>query len=90
MSEPRYRRSAAALTRTVGSEVLLASPRHDAVDVLPGTAAAVWELLNEPASAPELSRELSSLFGVGAERVAEDIAPLLEELVERGWLERVA
>jgi hypothetical protein len=89
MTEQRYRRSPAALSRTVGSEVLLASTDRESFDVLPGTAATIWALLGEPTSTRELADELASLYDVPAERAAADMGSLLEELLERGWVERI-
>jgi hypothetical protein len=89
MTGQRYRRSPAALHRTVGHEVLLAEADRDGFDVLPGTAASVWTLLEEPATLPELSHELARTYGTPVERIATDVEPLLDELVRRGWLERI-
>jgi coenzyme PQQ synthesis protein D (PqqD) len=89
MSDPRFRRSPAALFRTAGSEVLLASADRDGVDLLPGTAAAVWLLLEEPASLAHLSEDLAELYAMPVERVVEDVEPLVDELTRRGWVERV-
>jgi hypothetical protein len=89
MSGSRYRRSPEALFRTAGREVLLASADREGFDVLPDTAAAVWVLLDEPASVASLSDELAALYGMPADRIASDVRPLLDELVRRGWLDRV-
>jgi hypothetical protein len=89
MTGQRYRRSSAALHRTVGHEVLLAGADREGFDALPGTAASVWTLLEEPATLPELSDELARTYGRPVERIAADVEPLLDELVRRGWLERI-
>jgi hypothetical protein len=89
MTGQRYRRSPAALHRTVGQEVLLAGTDRDGFDVLPDTAAAVWTLLDEPATLPGLSDELARTYGTPVQRIAADVGPLLDELVRRSWLERI-
>jgi type IV secretory pathway TrbD component len=89
MTGQRYRRSPAALHRTVGHEVLLAGADRESFDVLPGTAASVWTLLEKSATLPELSDELARTYGTPVERIVADVAPLLDELVRRGWLERI-
>jgi hypothetical protein len=89
LSETRYRRAPRALHRTVGHEVLLAAADRDGVDVLPGTAATLWVLLDQPASLGTLTAELAAIYKTPAHRVSTDVAPLLDELVRRGWLEQL-
>ena len=88
MSETRYRRAPRALHRTVGHEVLLAAADRDGIDVLPGTAATLWILLDQPASRETLTEELAAIYATPAHRVSADVTPLLDELVRRGWLEQ--
>jgi Coenzyme PQQ synthesis protein D (PqqD) len=89
MNEIRYCRAPKALHRAVGHEVLLAAEDRDGVEMLPGTAATLWMLLDRPASLGSLTEELSSIYETPARRVSADIAPLLDELVGRGWLELI-
>jgi hypothetical protein len=89
MTELRYRRTPRALNRTVGPEVVLAAADREGFDVLPGTAAAVWILLDEPATLVTVAEKLSALYDTTADRIAADVAPLLDELVDRGWLEQL-
>jgi hypothetical protein len=88
LSETRYRRAPRALHRTVGHEVLLAAADRDGFDVLPGTAATLWILLDQPAGLETLTEELAAIYATPADRVGTDLLPLLDELVRRGWLER--
>lgn len=83
----RYRRAPQALHRIVGNEVLLAAADRESVDVLPGTAATLWLLLDRPASLESLSEELASIYETPVHRVTADVEPLLDELIGRGWLE---
>jgi Coenzyme PQQ synthesis protein D (PqqD) len=73
----------------VGDEVLLAAADRDGVDVLPGTAATLWILLDQSASLETLTEELAAVYETPSHRVSIDVAPLLDELVRRGWLEQL-
>jgi Coenzyme PQQ synthesis protein D (PqqD) len=55
--------------------------------MLPGTAATLWILLDKPATLEALSEELAAIYETPTHRVTADVAPLLDELVGRGWLE---
>ena len=88
MTEVRYLRSPAALTRSVGDQVLLASADRDEVDVLSGTASVVWRLLEEPRTLGGLVEMLSAAYRAPRDVIGVDVRALLEDLVGRGWLER--
>jgi Coenzyme PQQ synthesis protein D (PqqD) len=89
MREIRYRRAPKALHRSAGHEVLLAAADRDVIDLLPGAAATLWSLLDRPASLETLTEELSFIYETPVQRVTADVAPLLDELVRREWLELV-
>ncbi len=90
MSPPvRYRRSPAVLFREAAGDVLLARPGKAGVDLLSGTAGAVWRLLDRPRSLPELSAELGDRYGVAPATVGRDVEPLLGELVRRQMVEEL-
>jgi hypothetical protein len=88
MTEQRYRRSPTALSREVDGEILLARPDRNDFDVLPDTAAGVWNLLVRPQTALGLAAELADHYEEPIDRIATDVSALLEELVRRGWVER--
>jgi hypothetical protein len=79
-------RSPDVLTRSFADEVLLASPAGGDVDRLEGSAAEVWDLLEEPRSMEDLVSTLARAYGVPAEQVRSGVEALLRELLERGWV----
>jgi hypothetical protein len=84
----RLSRSTAALSRVVGGEVLLARAGRRDVDVLSGPAATTWHLLAIPATMPALLEMLADVYSVPVAGIQRDVAGLVTDLMERGWLER--
>lgn len=82
-------RSSDALVRTFADEVLLASASGGNVDRLEGSAAAVWDLLEEPRSLPDLVAALARAYETPTDRILRDVEPLVRDLVERGWIYEV-
>jgi hypothetical protein len=89
MNEPAFVRSDAALSRTVGSEVLLTAADREDVDRLSPTAGAVWGLLDRPRTVSSLVDELSRSFDSPRDRLAADVEALLTDLTARGWVREV-
>jgi Coenzyme PQQ synthesis protein D (PqqD) len=83
-------RSPNALSRSVGSEILLTAPGRDDVVRLAGTAGAVWGLLETPQTLSSLVDALSRSYGAPPEAIAADVQQLLSQLLEEGWAESVA
>ena len=91
MSDPApYRRSPETLVRNVGREVLLTAAGHADVDRLSGTAAAVWRVLEIPRPPAEVARVVADAFGQRPQDVLGDVEAFLDDLLRRGWVERVA
>ena len=65
--------------RSLDSVVLLPVGADEPVS-LPGTGAAVWDLLAEPATLPELVDALADVYGGDPSTIARDVAELLERL----------
>ena len=86
----QLRRSPDILVRNVGSEVLLTAAGHADVDRLSGTAAAVWDVLEVPRAPEEVTRLVAEAFGQQEQAVMADVEAFLNELLRRGWVERVA
>jgi hypothetical protein len=84
-----YRHAEGVLSRSFADEVLLAAPRRDEVDQLSGPAADVWVILDQPLRVDDIVERLRKLYGAPVERVRDDVQALLNDLVERGWLEVV-
>ena len=84
----RFRRAPTVLSRTVGSEVLLATPGRDHIRSLDGTAGAIWELMDEPCSVSDLAGLVADAYGMPASSIEDDIRHLLSALEEDGLVER--
>jgi len=86
----RYQRSPATLARTVGDDVLLAAAGQEEMELLSGTAGAVWRLLSTPRTRDDISRRLARDFAALPERVEADVERLLQHLEHRGWIEEIS
>jgi len=81
------RRAAVSWRRSIDAVVLMPAGAAEPA-ALPGTAAAVWDLLAEPASLAELVAALSEVYAVDPEAITDDVAALLAQLAELGAVER--
>lgn len=90
MSETWLIRSPSALTRAVGSDVLLTAPGRDDVVRLGGTAGAVWGLMESPQTISSLVDALTRRYRADPKTIAADVERLVSELLEQGWAEAVA
>jgi len=84
-----YKHAEGVLSRSYADEVLLAAPRRNEVDQLSGPAADVWVVLDRPLRIDDIVERLTKLYGAPVERVRDDVQALLDDLVERGWLQVV-
>ena len=80
---PWVRRGDVGWRVTLDGLVLLPPRRSDPVTVA-GSAPAVWDLLAEPRSTPELARSLAARFGADPATIEADLAPLLVQLLDLG------
>jgi hypothetical protein len=83
-------RSPNALSRAVGSEILLTAPGREDVVRLAGTAGAIWGLLESPQTIASLVDALSRTYRAAPETMAADVERLLSQLLEQGWAESFA
>jgi hypothetical protein len=90
LDSSRFERCQAVFFRTIGQEVILAVPDESGFTHLSGTAFAVWHLLEVPRSLSELVGVLAESYGERRETVNADVRSLLDELVRRGLVEKVA
>lgn len=67
--------------------MILARSDEEGFEVLEGPGAAVWDLLEEGATAPGIVDALAPSFGASREVIAADVDRLLEELLGRGLAE---
>lgn len=85
----RWRRRADVLWRRAVDAVVLLPVGADDPVLLPASGAAVWELLEQPATLAELVQALGEVYAaddVEAD-VAADVAALLDQLVALGAVE---
>jgi Coenzyme PQQ synthesis protein D (PqqD) len=82
-------RSPHVLIRSFAGETLVAASEAGDVDRFTASAAAVWDLLEEPRTFDDLVSLLSRAYHVPAEVVAPDVARLVRELIERGWVREI-
>jgi hypothetical protein len=74
----------AVLWRRVHDRVLLLLPATREVLSLTGSGGDLWAVLDEPGSLPELAERLAAIYGAPVERIAADIAPIVDELRRYG------
>jgi hypothetical protein len=84
-----FRQSPGVLSRSFADRVLLASESNEEVDLLRGSAAAVWHLLADASSREEVVAGVSEIYGKARNGVAADVGRLVQELVRRGWAEKL-
>lgn len=85
----RFRRSAEAMSADVGDDVVaLHVPRGFAYG-MEGVTAAVWQMLGEPRSEPEIISNLLDNYEVDEAQCRADILELLDEMVAEGLVERI-
>jgi hypothetical protein len=89
MSPHLLRRSGTALSRTVGDAFYLARPYMTDVDVLRGTAAAIWIALEEGLTADEIVGTVAHTYAVPPETIEREVRSFISELRARGWVEEV-
>jgi len=91
--DPRYRRAASAVKRSVAGEVFLVPVTNGVADVmslyvLNPTAEVIWDLLEEPRSLNEICEHIRQVTGEAGSHVREDCCNFLNQLEELGLVER--
>lgn len=81
-----WQHAPAALWRRSGARVVVDVPDRPTPLVLTGPAAHAWTLLSEPTDESRLFHALAAHFGVPRTTVAEELPPVLTELVQAGAL----
>jgi len=87
--EPALRQSRTTPWRKVGSDFMLAPLGTDRIEVLSGSGAVIWELLEEPATEAELVDALAESYEVPRDQIAGDTRALLLVLLQAGVVEEV-
>lgn len=83
--EPVYRRGDVLWRRTCDRVVILLPPSGEFV-TLTSTGCDLWAALEEPGSVGELAGRLAATYGAPVDRIASDIAPVIDELERYGAL----
>jgi Coenzyme PQQ synthesis protein D (PqqD) len=87
--EPRWRRRPDALWRRSLDAVIVLPLGADEPITLTGTGPALWELLSEPCTVPQLAAVLSEAYHEAPATVEADVRPVVDELVRLEALESV-
>lgn len=82
-----YRRADSVLFRQLPGEVLIAPQGRNDFDKLTGTAVPLWELLDTPRTVRDLVDVFSELYSAPAPVIERDLRVMLDELVDRQYLE---
>ena len=82
-------RRADVLWRATMDAVLIRPPGASELTKLAGTGRSLWAVLEEPASFDDVVARLATAYAAEIDEVAADVAPVIDDLVERGVLERV-
>jgi hypothetical protein len=85
----RFRRSPNCLWRSFAGEVLLSGEDRE-IRTMAGTAAEVWSVLREPMTAEEVATRLTRIYQAPSEVIARDVAALLGELENLGYVDQVS
>ena len=84
----QYCRATRVVWRLGHGSVLVLPVSGDHVHALTGAAEGLWQLLVEPLTVQQAASRLAEFYDVSSGEVLREIAPLLDELVGRGVLER--
>lgn len=85
----QYRRVEETVWRHAHRTVLVLPVWHRDVLALDGAGAELWQLLAEPLTVDEAAHRLAEVYNARSDVIARDIAPLLDELADRGVLKRL-
>lgn len=90
----KYCRPSHLITRQIANQTLLVPLKHDGaslqhVYLLNETAAAIWELLQEPRTPEQIVTSLLEEYEAAPEVVREDTLGTLEDLASRHFVEIV-
>ncbi len=85
----QYCRATRIVWRLGHGSVLVLPVSGDHVHVLSGAAEGLWQLLVEPQTVQQAAGSLAEIYDVSSDEILQEIAPLLDDLVARGVLERI-
>lgn len=79
----RYQRAQTALWRRSADAVVVLPADGDDAFTLRGSGSALWEVLAQPRTLDETAESLAAAFDRPVHTIAEEIEPVLRELVRR-------
>ena len=83
----RLTRNPEIVAREIDDIVFLVGTDNDTVYHLNPIGAAIWRMLAEPVSAPEMTQTLAAAFpGTPAEQLSSDVEKLIRDLDARGFV----
>jgi Coenzyme PQQ synthesis protein D (PqqD) len=82
----RYRRADDVVWRQARNGVLVRPLSGAAVITLAGTGDGLWQQLAKPMTIDELAAGLAELYGARPDQVLQELAQVLDDLVDRGVL----
>jgi hypothetical protein len=69
--------------------VILAPPGREDFDVLSGSGAVIWELVDEPCTMAELLGSLAQMYGTADQDIRGDVDVLVKSLLHIGAIEEI-
>lgn len=85
-----YGRASGVITEIVDSEIFVLDPEKGRIHAMNTTAAALWRLLEEPATLAELVDDFAAAFPVVSRtKLTREIEQGLASIKEKGLLQRV-
>lgn len=82
-----YTRASHVLHRNVGPDVLAMIPGQDAIHLISGPAAVMWDLLDQHIALDEAIGEISELYVLPIQEIAPSLASCVRDLTRRGLVE---
>ena len=87
--DPMIRRSPDVLAAQLSeAELVLLGPQSERYVGLDPIAADVWAALETPRTLSQIAQSLAAHYNAPPDRIAADIAPMLERLEQEGLVER--
>ncbi len=85
-----YGRASGVITEIVDSEIFVLDPEKGRIHAMNTTAAALWRLLEEPATLAELVDDFAAAFpALSRTKLTREIEQGLASIKEKGLLQRV-
>jgi Coenzyme PQQ synthesis protein D (PqqD) len=65
-------------------------PERSEIDLLSGSAGMIWQALDAPKTKEDVARALAELYRIDFRSIAHDVYAFVDDLAERGWVEKFA